>query len=502
MEKWKIVAEEHEGSLFYMQFCSDAFNKGIKKIIGVNQNNGVFEFKGDTWVYACPIKEWFNAGEKVLEIILKKPNFIKNLRKIVLKNCENLDFFISQLKREDISKKSDKELSKIIGRYYKLHQGVLNHGIIPVLLDFEVPHLSSVLGSYLDEMAPGKKDITSEYFATLTTPLDDSFQKKEEKEQFELSLRLSKNKEAVKLFKKDLETIKKDIQKYKEYGFIKKYAEKWSWVGHGYQGCDWDLDYFLSGISEKIKNGKIKDKINALYKEKISLIKKQEGIRRLIEIDKLHARLFEDAQTIGFIKAYRKDIMFKSYSAIDPLLIETAKRFGITLKQVRSMTAEEIAYALDKGKLDKKLLEERAKYCAHVTGDKPEKTLVGKEAEEFMKRVQRPIVDYGINEIKGTCACKGYAKGIVKIILKTEDMAKFNQGDIMISPATNPNVVPAMKKAAAIVTDQGGITCHAAIVSREMNIPCVIGTKIATKVFKDGDHIEVDANKGIVKKLK
>ena len=58
-----------------------------------------------------------------------------------------------------------------------------------------------------------------------------------------------------------------------------------------------------------------------------------------------------------------------------------------------------------------------------------------------------------------------------------------------------------MKKAAAIVTEQGGITSHAAIISRELRVPCVIGTKIATKVLKDGDKVEVDATKGIVKKL-
>ncbi len=74
-------------------------------------------------------------------------------------------------------------------------------------------------------------------------------------------------------------------------------------------------------------------------------------------------------------------------------------------------------------------------------------------------------------------------------------------GDILLSQATSPDLLPAMKKAAAIVTEQGGITSHAAIVSRELGIPCVIGTKIATKVLKDGDLVEVDANRGIVKKL-
>ena len=61
--------------------------------------------------------------------------------------------------------------------------------------------------------------------------------------------------------------------------------------------------------------------------------------------------------------------------------------------------------------------------------------------------------------------------------------------------------MPAIRQASAIVTDEGGLTCHAAIVSREMGIPCVVGTKIATQVLKDGDRVEVDANKGIVRKL-
>ena len=81
-------------------------------------------------------------------------------------------------------------------------------------------------------------------------------------------------------------------------------------------------------------------------------------------------------------------------------------------------------------------------------------------------------------------------------------MAKMKKGDIMVSIATDPDVVPAMKMAAAIVTEQGGITSHAAIVSRELGIPCIIGTKIATEVLKDGDMVEVNVNHGWVRKLK
>jgi pyruvate,water dikinase len=92
----------------------------------------------------------------------------------------------------------------------------------------------------------------------------------------------------------------------------------------------------------------------------------------------------------------------------------------------------------------------------------------------------------------------GYAKGKIKVIKSSKDFNQFKQGNILVTSMTVPDYVPLMKKSAAIITDEGGISCHASIISRELKIPCIIGTKIATKIFKDGDLVEVDANKGIV----
>jgi phosphoenolpyruvate synthase/pyruvate phosphate dikinase len=106
-----------------------------------------------------------------------------------------------------------------------------------------------------------------------------------------------------------------------------------------------------------------------------------------------------------------------------------------------------------------------------------------------------------ITEFKGAPATRGYAKGKVRIIFVPHLVTDFKKGDILVAPETTPDFVPHMKSAAAIITDQGGITSHAAIISREMKIPCIVGTKIATRVLKDGDLVEVDAEKGIVRVL-
>lgn len=109
--------------------------------------------------------------------------------------------------------------------------------------------------------------------------------------------------------------------------------------------------------------------------------------------------------------------------------------------------------------------------------------------------------------VKGTIANKGkvIAKAVITPMYNLEDAIKISKrmekGSIIIAQSTNPDLTVLLNKAGAIVTDQGGLLSHAAIVSREMNIPCIVGTRNATKVFKTGDVVEVDAYTGIIRKI-
>jgi len=116
--------------------------------------------------------------------------------------------------------------------------------------------------------------------------------------------------------------------------------------------------------------------------------------------------------------------------------------------------------------------------------------------------------DSGIKEVeadilvKGETASPGIASGPVKLIKEISELNKVEKGDVMVTPMTTPDMVPAMMKAIAIVTNEGGLTCHAAIVSREMGIPCIVGCGNATEVLKDGDEVTVHATHGVVYKGK
>lgn len=104
--------------------------------------------------------------------------------------------------------------------------------------------------------------------------------------------------------------------------------------------------------------------------------------------------------------------------------------------------------------------------------------------------------------LNGTCAFAGKVKGVAKIVISSDDFNKINKDDILVTSTTRPDFLPVMEKCAGIITNEGGLLSHAAIVARELKKPCIIGTKIATKVLKDGDLVEVDANSGVVKILK
>ncbi|HLD39768.1 MAG TPA: phosphoenolpyruvate synthase [Candidatus Nanoarchaeia archaeon] len=114
--------------------------------------------------------------------------------------------------------------------------------------------------------------------------------------------------------------------------------------------------------------------------------------------------------------------------------------------------------------------------------------------------IERPDVadETGKILLKGETASAGVYTGPVKIVHDPSQLNKVQKGDVLVTTMTTPDMVPAMQRAGAIVTNEGGMTCHAAIVSREMGTPCIVGTQHATDLLKDGEVITVHATRGIV----
>ncbi|MEI6596661.1 MAG: TatD family hydrolase, partial [bacterium] len=207
--------------------------------------------------------------------------------------------------------------------------------------------------------------------------------------------------------------------------------------------------------------------------------------------------LIDIIQFVVFYRTHRTDIMNKAAFLYIPRLKVEAEKIGLTYPELIFCTKDEI---LSGNIPSKKEINERKNGHVVVEIDKVAKCYTGVIYSSFKKIFLER--DNNTKKFGGFIASKGFVKGNVKLVLCREDFKKIKQGDILVASMTTPEMLSLMKKAVGFITDEGGITSHAAIISREMKKPCIIGTKIATKVLHDGDLVEVDANKGVVKILK
>src|SRR3989344_9064703 len=176
-----------------------------------------------------------------------------------------------------------------------------------------------------------------------------------------------------------------------------------------------------------------------------------------------------------YLRSYRLEMLNKSNLLIQPLLERIGKQFGLSLKEVCGLTAEEII----SGRIPSKA-EINQRINGYIYLQRGKKYQIFTENLEQIKRLEfGEEKDYSkIREIRGTTACQGKVRGDVRIINRKEEISLLKLGEVLVTSMTTPDYVMAMEKSAAIVTNEGGMLCHAAIVSREMGIPCVIGTKI------------------------
>jgi pyruvate,water dikinase len=188
------------------------------------------------------------------------------------------------------------------------------------------------------------------------------------------------------------------------------------------------------------------------------------------------------------------------------LFPQLPKYLPYTTQQLEVTVPEELARIFEGNNfISPEDLNERYEFffCGLLSGE--EVRWQGEQAREMSTKLI-PSIDTSIRELEGQIGWRGKIQGNCFVIHwdaedVTLEIANMPEGSILIAGQTRPELMPAIQKASAIVTDEGGLLSHAAIVARELKKPCVIGTKFATKVFKTGDLVEVDAEKGIVRVL-
>lgn len=287
---------------------------------------------------------------------------------------------------------------------------------------------------------------------------------------------------------------------------IKNHIKRYGFLNHYFYYYE---PYSVAEIQERIKEVLAKDLEEEI--RKIKLQKKNQALTRTI-VQQLNlsspARLIiKILKQWGYCLNYLDEAGCLITYYLKNFLEELARRMGVTYEMLIEMTFEEIDEFFSKGAISpakKNKFKERIKSWGIVYQGGKFKVYSGKELEKLEKK-ETQKTDSQVEQIKlikGLVASSGQARGLARVMESYHDIAKIKRGEILVSSKTTPKFVPAMEKAKAIITDEGGLLSHAAIVSRELKIPCIVGTKIATKVLHDGDLVEVDAEQGVVRILK
>ncbi|MDP2933444.1 MAG: PEP-utilizing enzyme [bacterium] len=493
------------------------FQNMVKKTIGVSPVNE------SVWV----IKNLDNTGtyfkkqelRRVIDLTIKKilsdPSHIDSVHKKAVRLNRQLFGESSKVRKIKLTDLSNRELLALHKKHYALIAKSHMWAIATTwFLDSDGEDYSKYLMSIIErrleaEGAPlvrGAPSDAASVFSILTTPAKKSFQQIEEEESLQLVAAFQSNSKVKKWFTSHstpelARTLDKLTKNFRSR--VAKHHYKWLWMPYTYIGPAYRIDYYLEVWRGLLRQG-INPSGEILKKRKRAseLQNRRRQIIRQLKLSAYEKHLFDIAADIVWIKGFRKDCLFYGIYVLDLVLAEIGRRAGLSLIQVKYLSPyQDIPRIFSDGGFSE-LANQRIKFCVLYGVRDKANIYTGRKAAKFLSGLNfEKIKIVKSDSLTGTCACPGQALGIAKVVNVPDDIPKMKKGDIMLAHATYPALVPAMKLAAAIVTEEGGITCHAAIVARELQTPCVVGIKHLLSVLKDGDKIQVDANSGVIKKL-
>jgi len=305
-----------------------------------------------------------------------------------------------------------------------------------------------------------------------------------EEKLLEVSVPVRKNGPEQELI--DLKRIKKHLS---DPGFNKEEALIEHWKKYAYLGY---RDLFSSGYLLDFFRNSLQDK--NLDEMGIAQPAKSE-----FNFSPEELQVIQLLKEFVWFRNYRTEKFFEAFFFLEPLWKNLSLSYGLEERDLFYYMADEVSRLFTHGdKVPAEELEIRKQGSALLLDDNHFFLLTGDMLKQKEVAMQKSD-EFSSREIKGMVVCRGECQGPVSIVHSDGELDKVNDGDILVTGMTTPDYLPALRKAAAFVTDEGGVTCHAAIVARELKKPCIVGTKHATQILKDGEMVEVDANTGIVR---
>lgn len=423
-------------------------------------------------------KELEEFRKKAWEKFQKEPDFVlRFMNQLYEQNREHILLW-REIAKTDYSQQTQEQLLEAYNTYVEQLLSYSPAIYLPLALE---PVLSDECWKLLKQKTPQK---AQEWYDCIMTPVKESEIIEERKSFLRIAQKWNK--------KKNEKEIKQELKDHVErFSFLKRKDMFMEFF---------DEKYYLEEM-KRCRNSE--EELLSLESETEKKKKEFQEVLDLFKEDPFAQILFKTTNEAIFFRTWRTERFSQSSSYIVSLFQEIAHCLRLQdYHDILYLLPPELVDLLKNNKLvNQRLIEQRKEAFTYITfGSKEQLVLQGKDAQEPLTYLH--LFDTSHDNIRGTPAFKGNVQGKVVVITHRDQWPSIQHAEILVIHTTTPDIVPYLKKVKGIVTEEGGILSHASVISREMKIPCVIGTKIATKAFKSGDVVEVDAEKGIVRKIK
>jgi phosphohistidine swiveling domain-containing protein len=432
---------------------------------------------------------------------LRQPGWLRRILQEIRRRSDALaDIFPPQMSPTLLAGLSESRLLSLYRRHDRYHRALYRYARLPEALDRGVGYFTGYLIEHLRRRGV-RANACDEVFAVLSHPVEPSILAQEMIEFDEIVQ--SARPEAPAAGRPTNASGRARMGLGPEVlKRLNGHREKWQFLSyHGYGRRELTtLDQYVDRLVKQAANPGgpgVPDDLRARCDEARQA--REEQLERL-GIDHAHRSLFKVFPEIGTAKLYRRYAQLRNFYGLDMLLAEIAQRVRISERTVRCMLPEEVIASLRSGRLVNRAIEERRDGCLYAVLSGREVVVSGVKGLSLRRLLQTPLPPSRTAEqLRGVVACRGQAAGPCKVIIRADDYrGDFVKGTIVVSESTDPDLVRFLASAGGVLTEQGGVTSHAAIICRELGVPTVIGIEGLLERVRDGDWVKIDAEHGLV----
>lgn len=491
---WSMMSQRQRMSPFPNYMSMESVCKEMKKFVGSNLQDVLIFFKGNMMFCFQLTKSHEQAGKKIADRMIIHPNLYARLVK-------QEEFFgmkmvaTCKLAGERVGiKTSNRQLYQYFAQYEKMYKNVYAaYGSVWTMEDHFMNKLYDIVHKRWDDgvkISDALNSLTKQPLAMVATI--------ERQALLKIAVQILSKKDQIKLIETgSIENIRKNKTLNR---LVNNHQKKFFWITRDYEDPILSYEDIVQKLQIVIKDDAKKQQ-KELNDRLTGDLKERKRLEKELKLNKKELALFAAMRDAANLKELRKKIVSQSLYYFDPVLAEIGKRLFMSMKQVRFLRTVDVYDALIKNKDLTAVVNERFNLSVWHAKGNGTKVMVGQEAQKLFDEFCQ--VDKNATEFTGMPVSPGVVRGPAKIVLNPNECDKVNKGDIIVSVQVVPSFSTAIIKSAGIVCDGGhGITSHPATLSREAGIPCVIQTRFVREVVKDGDMLEVDGYKGIVKIIK